>query len=172
MASSIDDLALAYAIMAQPDPENRGSALFPNPALTSDLATGGKKYLGICEPWINRADADVRKMFDAAVAHYIKAGYERVNIVMPYLPEGQKAHALTILSEVRSGITPEQISKLTYPNQLLLNVAGGHATAQDFLMRRGCGICRCGIWLICGKSILGWLSSRRRRRGLGGRLGI
>jgi Asp-tRNA(Asn)/Glu-tRNA(Gln) amidotransferase A subunit family amidase len=133
MASSIDDLALAYAIMAQPDPENRGSALFPNPALTSDLATGGKKYLGICEPWINRADADVRKMFDAAVAHYIKAGYERVNIVMPYLPEGQKAHALTILSEVRSGITPEQISKLTYPNQLLLNVAGGHATAQDFL---------------------------------------
>lgn len=107
--------------------------MFPNPTLTPDLPAGGKKYLGICEEWVNRADADVKIMFAAAVAHYAEAGYEKVNISLPFLPEGQKAHALTILSEVRSGLTPEQISQLTYPNQLLLNVAGGHASAQDFL---------------------------------------
>lgn len=133
MASSIDDLALAYAIMAQPDPDDRGSALFPNPTLAPDLGAGKKKYLGICEEWVNRADVDVRKMLDAAVEHYVKQGYEKISITIPYLPEGQKAHALTILSEVRSGVSTQQISQLTYPNQLLLNVAGGHATAQDFL---------------------------------------
>ena len=132
MASSIDDLALGYAIMAQPDPDSRGSSMFPNPTLESKIEA--RKYLGICEEWINRADADVRKMFDAAVNHYVETqGYEKVSITLPYLPEGQKAHALTILSEVRSGVTTQQISKLIYPNQLLLHVAGGHATAQDFL---------------------------------------
>jgi hypothetical protein len=133
MASSIDDLALAYAIMAQPDPEDRGSARFPNPTLAPDVGAGKRKYLGICEEWVDRADADVRKMLNAAVEHYVEQGYEKISINLPYLPEGQKAHALTILSEVRSGVTAQQISKLTYPNQLLLNVAGGHATAQDFL---------------------------------------
>lgn len=133
MASSLDDLALGYAIMAQPDPESRGSSQFPNPTITSDLGAG-KKYLGICEEWVNRADAEVRKMFDAAVDHYVQTqGYEKVSISMPYLPEGQRAHALTILSEIRSGVSTQQISKLIYPNQLLLTVAGGHATAQDFL---------------------------------------
>lgn len=52
---------------------------------------------------------------------------------IPFLPECQKAHALTILSEIRSGVSPSQISKLTFANQILLNVAGSWATGQDFL---------------------------------------
>jgi len=40
---------------------------------------------------------------------------------------------MTILSEIRSGVTRDQLSKLTYPNQLLLTVAGSHASCQDFL---------------------------------------
>ena len=133
MASSIDDLALGYTIMAQSDPENRGSSLFTE-SVTAPSNAPVKKYLGICEEWIDRADPVVRKMFDAAVEHYVKEqGYEKVSIRIPYLPEGQKAHALTILSEVRSTVTPAQISQLTYPNQLLLTVAGGNATGQDFL---------------------------------------
>ena len=133
MASSIDDLALGYAIMAQSDPESRGSSLFPSPIAKPSI-TPGKKYLGLYEDWNDRADPVVRKMFDVALEHYVKEhGYTKVSIQIPFLPEGQKAHALTILSEVRSTLTPLQIAKLTYPNQLLLNVAGGHATGQDFL---------------------------------------
>lgn len=133
MASSIDDLALGYAIMAQPDAESRGSSLFPSPIIAPS-AHVGKKYLGICEEWIDRADPEVREMFDTAVNHYVKEhSYEKVSIKIPLLPEGQRAHALTILSEVRSSVTQHQISKLIYPNQLLLTVAGGHATGQDFL---------------------------------------
>ncbi|KIW19269.1 hypothetical protein PV08_03563 [Exophiala spinifera] len=137
MASSIDDLALAYRIMAQPDPlSNRGSK-FPNPLLpssqTSQLLTG-KRYLGIDRAWVNRSDKAVLDMFSTAVDHYVKTqGYEVVEISIPLLPQGQKAHALTILSESRSRFSPQQIKKLSWHNQLLLNVAGSHATAQDFL---------------------------------------
>ena len=139
IAGSLDDLALAYRIMAQPDAGDRKSALFPSALShnTPDLRPPQKshpKVLGIYTDWLDRADANVRAMFDAAISHYKTAhNYKIVPITLPLLPQNQKAHALTILSEIRSTLTPAQIAQLTYPNQLLLNVAGSHATAQDFL---------------------------------------
>lgn len=135
MAGSIDDLALGYRIMAQPDMGATRSSGFPSPLVkTSFTPSAGKKYLGIDRTWVNRSDKVVLDMFNAAVDGYVKNhGYEVIDIKMPYLPEGQKAHALTILSEARSQITTEAITKLSWHNQLLLNVAGGHATAQDFM---------------------------------------
>ena len=137
MASSIDDLALGYRIMAQPDPLARRSSRFPNTLLKELWTSGstkGKKYLGLDKDWINRSDAVVLDMFHKAVDHYVKVhGYEVVDIKIPLLPEGQKAHALTILSECRSQFTRAKIAKLSWHNQLLLNVAGSHASAQDFL---------------------------------------
>lgn len=138
MASSIDDLALGYRIMAQPDPISTRSRKFPNSLITgaspaTDQLTG-EKYLGIDRDWINRSDPVVLDMFNAAVDHYVKTqGYKVVDIKIPLLPEGQKAHALTILSEARSQITRHQLPRLSWHNQLLLNVAGSHATAQDYI---------------------------------------
>ncbi|KAJ9616563.1 hypothetical protein H2200_000282 [Cladophialophora chaetospira] len=133
MASSIDDLALGYRIMAQPDPAATRSSGFPSPLVKTSFASTGKKYLGIDRTWVNRSDKVVLDMFNAAVEGYVKQGYEVIEIKIPYLTEGQKAHALTILSESRSQLTREKITKLSWHNQLLLNVAGGHATAQDFM---------------------------------------
>ena len=139
IAASIDDLALAYRIMAQPDALDRKSAMFPDPLVKVDLSLAdrsskNKKYIGLYEPWISRSDPAVVSLFEKAVAHYTSGfEYEIVQIALPYLPQNQKAHALTILSEVRSAVTPAQIAQLTYSNQLLLNVAGSHATCQDFL---------------------------------------
>lgn len=137
IAGSIDDLALAYRIMAQPDALDRKSAMFPSPLAKADLTpqkAEGKKYIGLCKPWISRSDPAVVSLFDKAISYYTsERGYEVIDISLPYLPEGQKAHALTILSEVRSSVTPAQIARLTYANQLLLNVVGSHATCQDFL---------------------------------------
>ena len=76
----------------------------------------------------------VLEMFNKAVDYLVSNhGYEVVQITIPFIPEGQKAHALTILSESRSAVSTADISRLTYANQILLNVAGSHATAQDFL---------------------------------------
>ncbi|KAK7897766.1 hypothetical protein LTR67_004396 [Exophiala xenobiotica] len=136
MASSIDDLALGYRIMAQPDAVSNRSSGFANPLLQSSqsIKIPGKKYIGIDRDWVNRSDQVVLDVFNTAIDHYVKTqGYEVVDIKIPFLPEGQKAHALTILSESRSRFSPQQIKKLSWHNQLLLNVAGSHATAQDFL---------------------------------------
>ena len=134
MASSMDDLELGYRMMAVPDPESRTSSSFPSTLVRAPAASSSRRCLGICKSWIDRADPGVREMFDQAVSYLTKQqGYEVVDIQIPFLPEGQKAHALSILSESRARVSKEQMSKLTYHNQLLLNVAGSHATAQDFL---------------------------------------
>ena len=134
IASSMDDLELGYRIMAIPDPESRASSSFPSTLVRAPAASSSKRCLGVCKSWIDRADPDVRQMYDQAVSYLTKQqGYDVVNIEIPFLPQGQKAHALSILSESRSRLSKEQLSKLTYHNQLLLNVAGSHATAQDFL---------------------------------------
>lgn len=137
MASNIDDLALAYRIMAQPDSLSKSSSRFPNSLALDTTFTSrkpGKKYLGLVKYWIDRSDPNVLNMFNAAIDHFVtNHGYEVVEIDIPLLPQGQKAHALTILSEARAGLSTSEIKQLSWHNQLLLNVAGSHATAQDFL---------------------------------------
>lgn len=133
LAASIDDLALAYRSMAQPDPDSRSSKVFPS-TLVAPPSPRGAKRLGIMREWVSRSDPDVIAAFDHAVAHLTKAhGYEIVDIDIPLLPEAQKAHAITIVNEVRATVTPSQVASLNYHNQLLLATMTGRATAQDFL---------------------------------------
>jgi Asp-tRNA(Asn)/Glu-tRNA(Gln) amidotransferase A subunit family amidase len=137
IASNIDDLALSYRVMAQPDIGSRASASYPGTLVRNPAgvrSSEDKRYLGVFQDWVDRADPEVLDMFNKAVDHLVKTEEcEVVHIEIPFMTEGQKAHALTILSEVRSRVAKADISKLTYANQLLLNVAGSHASAQDFL---------------------------------------
>lgn len=136
MAASIDDLALAYRIMAAPAPADQdlASASFPDPlASISSSPRPKNKTIGIFSDWIDRAEPPVRAVFDAALAHYRNQGYETVDISIPYLPEGQRAHALTILAEIASGVSPSDISRLVAPNKVLVSMGMWQIQAQDFL---------------------------------------
>lgn len=134
MAASIDDLALAYRTMATPAPVSQDpiSSQFPQPApLPSDRKRA--KTIGIVRDWIDRAEAPVRTVFDTALAYYREHGYEVIDITIPYLPEGQKAHILTIMAEIASGVKPNQIRQLTAPNKVLVSMGMWQITAQDLL---------------------------------------
>lgn len=134
LACSIGDLALAYRIMAQPDQGTESSRAFPTSLRRADVGSTSEKVLGIDREWVARSDPIVLQMFESAVNHFVKKrGYRIVDIHIPFLPENQKAHALTILSEVKTGLSASQIPQLSYQNQVLISVAGSHATAQDFL---------------------------------------
>lgn len=137
MASSIDDLALAYRVMATPAPADQDhvSASFPHPAttITSASPRPKNKTIGIFSAWIDRAEPPVRAAFDAALAHYRKHGYTTVDISIPYLPEGQRAHVLTIMSMIAAGIDPRDIARLAAPNKVLVSMGMWQITAQDFL---------------------------------------
>ena len=137
MATSIDDLAVAYRIMAAPPPaaEDPAASIFPDP-LSSDSPSTPRpknKTIGIVRDWIDRAEPEVRAVFDKALDFYRKQGYTIIDISIPYLPEGQRAHVLTIMGEIASGISPQDIRSLSAPNKVLVSMGMWQITAQDFL---------------------------------------
>ena len=129
MASSMADLEIAYRIMAIPDPSNAASALFVPPIPRSNVDYS--KAIGIYKPWFDQADTVVLNACHAAIAHYESEGYRVIDVTLPYLPEGQIAHALTILSEISTGV--HELGHLTPANRILLSV-GKHTPASDFLL--------------------------------------
>jgi amidase len=134
MAASIDDLALAYRVMAAPPPASQDpiSSQFPKPVpLPSDRKR--TKTIGIVPAWIDRAEAPVRAVFDTALDHYRQNGYDVIDINIPYLPEGQRALILTIMAEIASGVDARQIRQLTAPNKVLVSMGMWQITAQDLL---------------------------------------
>ncbi|KAK2864942.1 hypothetical protein FQN49_004063 [Arthroderma sp. PD_2] len=135
MAASLDDLALAYRIMAAPDPNNHASAAFPNPLLNIPSSSASRpKVIGVYKEWVERSDPNVLAMFNKAIDYYRdEKSYEIVDITIPYIPEGGKSHALAILSEIASGLTQEQISQLSAPTRILVSVGGTQGLAKDFM---------------------------------------
>lgn len=135
IAGSIDDLAIAYRVMATPDPSHTHSSQFPSP-LTTLLPARTKdtpRYIGIVPHWVARAEPSVKASFDRIIDHYKTThNYSIVEIDIPHLQSGQKAHAMTILSEIYSGLSPAALASLTSPNKILMSVAS-QAHANDFL---------------------------------------
>lgn len=134
MAASIDDLALAYRIMAAPAPATQDpvSSQFPHP-VPPPAGTKRSKTIGVVRDWLDRAEPPVRKVLDAALDHYRQQGYTVIDIAIPYLPEGQRAHTLTIMAEIASGVDERQIRQLTAPNKVMVSLGMYQINAQDLL---------------------------------------
>lgn len=136
MSPNVDDLALAYRIMAQPCPQDPINFMFPESTSRRalDVAEPSKRYIGIDREWVGLSDPEISDMFRAAVRHYTDIlGYEIVDISIPLKSENQRAFSLTILAEAMTALTPEKVNQLIHPNQILLDVSGTHATAQDLI---------------------------------------
>ncbi|KAL5335336.1 amidase signature domain-containing protein [Aspergillus crustosus] len=140
IASSIDDLALAYRIMATPAPPSSDpqSASFPSPLTELSLTLADcrplNKTIGIVPAWLDRAEPVVRSTFDKAL-NYLRdiKKYTVIEISIPYIPEGARAHVLTIMAEIASGLSPSQIPHLTAPNKVLVSMGMHQISSQDFL---------------------------------------
>lgn len=137
MAATMSDLEVAYRTMAIPNPTDPVCALFAPP---STPFSSYPKIIGVCQPWTDRADASVHALCAKAVTYYKeKLGYEVIDIEIPYLPEGQLAHAYTILCEMAIRIRTNPASKsnwlqdLNPANQVLLAVADQTPT-RDYLL--------------------------------------
>ncbi|KAJ5725289.1 uncharacterized protein N7483_006646 [Penicillium malachiteum] len=134
MAASIDDLALAYRLMAVPAPASQDptSSLFPNP--TPPPADRKRtKTIGIIRDWNDRAEAPVKEVFDRALDYYRENGYNVIDIAIPYLTDGQRAHVLTIMADIASGVDAKQIKDLTAPNKVFVSLGMYQISAQDLL---------------------------------------
>ncbi|KAI1856054.1 hypothetical protein JX265_011951 [Neoarthrinium moseri] len=130
MAADVRSLATLYAAIRNPDPKS----LFPRPSKKFiDLSHDNParpKLLGIPEAWIQRSQPSVqtlcREMVDWLVEH---KGYKTVPIDIPFLAEGQIAHALTILTDAATLLPdPKGIS----PANRILLALGRTTPAIDY----------------------------------------
>lgn len=141
IACSISDLEVAYRVMATPNPESPLCSLFSAPRPLSSTANSTRsKLLGICQSWFNRADPSVLALCNKIVKHYVTdLGYTVVDIDIPYLVQGQKAHAFTILAEMADRAKARVVSPTNWlqdlnpANKILLGVADT-TPASDYLL--------------------------------------
>lgn len=134
MTSTVADLTIAYRLMAQPIPDDPAQNLL---AVSTPPDPTSPKYLGICREWLAAASPDVQRTFHTAVAHLTTArGYTAVEIRLPFLREGQIAHAATCLTESAADArhrSPRGLLRpLNYPNRLLVG-AGAQTPAIEYL---------------------------------------
>lgn len=137
IAASISDLEVAYRVMAFPNPSHPVASLFKQP---QPHRGHRPKVLGIYEPWFERADPEVKSRCHQAIQYLRETlNYEVVSIALPYVPEGQLAHAFTILSEmaaeakIKFPSSRPWLTDLNAGNKVLLCV-GAQTPATDYLM--------------------------------------
>lgn len=126
----MDDIEIAYRIMAAPDPAHPASSRFP-PPLPPRTPRTTPKVMGVFQPWMEDASVPVKRICDAALQVYEAAGWTIIPISLPYAHLGQLGHTITILSEISASCP--SLDLLSAPNKILLSVAR-QTPAPDFLL--------------------------------------
>ncbi|KAK4144780.1 amidase signature domain-containing protein [Dichotomopilus funicola] len=135
MAATAADLTIAYRFASQPNPDDPVQSLL---AISTTPDAGRKKYVGVCRAWTDIAEPDVIRIFDESLAHLVSAGYEVVDIQLPFLREGQLAHSAICLAEAaadargRANDPGRYLGLLNHPNRVVV-ATGSHTPAVDFL---------------------------------------
>ncbi|CAL1709595.1 unnamed protein product [Somion occarium] len=125
IAATLQDLALVYRVMSEPDPDEPSSAAFPLPrAPLVSISTPQRKLLGVWKPWFNDAPDSITSLCNAAINRLVaKAGYELIELpTIPYLNECRLAHALSIMAEIGIFVNGD-ISSYNAANKIFLSVA-------------------------------------------------
>jgi len=106
------DAALAYALMAGPDPADPASLGQPEPELPRlDPGFLKGKRVAVDPAWFDHCQAEVRAVCRAALEAMAKAGAEPVEVSIAGLEEARVAHLIIIVSEMA------QAMQLYYPSR-------------------------------------------------------
>ena len=97
----VADAALAYALIAGPDPLDPNSLHQPAPTLAGWNKTGiDGLRIGVFWPWFRHASAEVVSACEALLAKFTSLGAQVIDVVIPDLEAGRVAHVITIASEM------------------------------------------------------------------------
>ncbi|HRI50186.1 MAG TPA: amidase [Pseudomonadota bacterium] len=107
LAATVADLAIAYAVMAGPDPRDPGTLHQPAPQpIALDRGDLQGVRLGIYTEWLQDAQPAVVASVKAMVKTLAARGATIVEIEIPELELCRLGHALTILSEMGVSMDP------------------------------------------------------------------
>jgi len=127
MACDVKSLHTVFEIIAQPHP----TSPFPPFRLTGAPRLR-PKVLGIPKAWLNAATPAIQSLYQNMINLLVnKKGYKTIDIDLPYLVEGQTAHAMTVLTDAAT-LLPDTRG-LTPANKIM--IALGRVTrAEDYLL--------------------------------------
>lgn len=136
LAATVRDCALAYALMAGPDPRDPNSLAQPAPVLdnlgNSDLAD---VTLGICTPWFEDAEPGVVDACSATLEGLKQAGCRVEEIELPDLSLLRTVHTVTIVSEMAAAHQHFfSKNRKAYAHDVRLNLdLAGRLKASDYV---------------------------------------
>ncbi|KXH40876.1 amidase [Colletotrichum simmondsii] len=129
IAADIESLATYFETIGAPHPDSQ--FIQASPFILSPSEKRGK-VLGIPEAWFAQADPAIQRMCRTMIAKLVTHhGYVTVPIDIPFLVEGQFAHAMTVLTDGAT-LLPET-KNLTPANRILLAI-GRVTSAMDYLL--------------------------------------
>ncbi|KAI0105124.1 amidase signature domain-containing protein [Nemania sp. FL0031] len=130
IAADISSLAALYGVVSQPHPATSFPKVNPSTLMSED--SNRPKIIGIPETWFNRASPAVQKLCRRLIKRLeAEKGYKVVPIEIPFLKEGQKAHALTMLTDAA---TAAPLDGGISPTIRILLALGRTTRATDFLL--------------------------------------
>jgi Asp-tRNA(Asn)/Glu-tRNA(Gln) amidotransferase A subunit family amidase len=105
LAATATDTALAYAVMAGPDPKDPNSLRQPAPTLAGwDKLDLSGLTLGVYWPWFRHATTDMVSACEAMLHKFESMGAELREVVIPDLEAGRVAHTITIAGEMAQAL--------------------------------------------------------------------
>lgn len=132
---SVDDVALAYTVIAGADENDPNTAAQP-PVHVGNYRNKDLSQLkiGIFRDWFNHASPEIVQTCSEMVAHFEKGGASILEIELPELDNMRIAHAVTILSEMAASMTNLKAAHKSFAPPTRVNLAIGRATtAHDYL---------------------------------------
>lgn len=139
IGATVEDVAVAYALMAGPDPRDPNSQQQPAVTLagwnTADLRG---VTLGMYRPWFEHASAEVVTACTTLVDHLRQAGAQVREIAIPELDAMRLAHVMTILSEMATSMNNqrEQLGHLGASVRTTLALTAAFTSADYILAQR------------------------------------
>jgi len=128
-------VALAYAAMAGPDPQDPNSLHQP-PVHTQgwDRADLEGLVLGVYRPWFRHASAPVVTACEALLEGLSKAGAQIREIEVPELDAMRIAHVVSIFSEMVASLRSFPEARTAFGSSVRVSLAAGDLfTARDYL---------------------------------------
>lgn len=120
MAADMESLATLFEVIAEPHPASPFAfpsvPRLPPAAKMLELDPNRPKILGICRAWFDDCAPEVRQLCQQMVDEMVtQQDYKVVNVEIPFLQEGQFAHAMTVLTDA-STLLPKY-DNLTWANR-------------------------------------------------------
>lgn len=120
MACDVESLATLFEVIAEPHPDSPFAfpsvPRLPSTAKMLQLTPSRPKVLGIYKAWFDDCAPAVRELCQGMVDTLVaKCGYKVVDVEIPFLREGQIAHAMTVLTDA-STLLPK-FDNLTWANR-------------------------------------------------------